>query len=399
MLSIRHTVQLCAIGAILAGCSGGASAPSLSPAASLNPSIGRSATSARHSVGLGKILSSKSGAQIFGFDVNRSGTDGLLATGNDATSDVETFDQGSASITSSYPTKNPPGNSYKVDAIVAGDVGLVTRYVVPKGKIYAKRFYDIMKPVTAQKFTASWKPPIKDIDILQAGVNQTKKKNAYFAIELKNQDQPDVIIADVASSKPAKVFHLDPNLFGGGNGPQFDIDTGTDQGVIALSPDGGAVGGAAPINVLIDLKTGKQTQFTGLNGGFYGSGYVNGLAVDSATGMAATTTELNAQVEIYDLAKQTGIFAQLPCTGSSSQINSGAGVAADPVNHLFLVTEPYNACGQGSALLVYDESANLVETITGFQFAISEPAPAINPTTRTGFAFGPHFSQLQQFFY
>ncbi|MBV9027094.1 MAG: hypothetical protein JO311_00630, partial [Candidatus Eremiobacteraeota bacterium] len=65
----------------------------------------------------------------------------------------------------------------------------------------------------------------------------------------------------------------------------------------------------------------------------------------------------------------------------------------------FLVTEPYNACGQGSALIVYDESGNLVETITGFKFAIGEPAPAINPTTRTGFAFGPQFSQLQQFFY
>ncbi|MBV9027740.1 MAG: hypothetical protein JO311_03935, partial [Candidatus Eremiobacteraeota bacterium] len=320
MSSTRYTLQVCAIGAILGGCSGGASAPSLSPAASLNPASGRAHAWARHTVGLGKILSSKSGLQIFGFDVNRSGTDGLLATANDTTSDVETFDQGSASITSSYPTKNPPGNSYKVDAIVAGDVGLVTRYVVPKGKIYAKRFYDIMNPVTAQKFTASWKPPIRDVDILQAGVNQTTGKDAYFAIELKNQDQPDVIVGDVASARPFKVFHLDPNLFGGGNGPQFDVDTGSDQGVVALSPDGGAVGGAAPVNVLIDLKTGKQTQFTGLNNGYYGSGYVNGLAVDSASGIAATTTELNAQVEFYDLAKQTGTFAQLPCTGSSSQI-------------------------------------------------------------------------------
>ncbi|MBV8198591.1 MAG: hypothetical protein JO263_10675 [Candidatus Eremiobacteraeota bacterium] len=397
-LSARLVCSI-ATAAMLAGCAGGAAPPPLTGSgASLGPSSPLH-LAGRRSVGLGKILSSKSGAQIFGFDVNRSGTDGLLATANDTTSDVETFDQGSATITGSYPTKNPPGKSYKVDAIVAGDVGLVTRYVVPKGKIYAKRFYDVMNPVTSQKFTAGWKPPIRDIDILQAGVNQTKSKNAYFAIELKNQDQPDVIVADVASTRPAKVFHLDPNLFGGGNGPQFDIDTGSDQGVIALSPDGGRVGGAAPVNVLVDLKTGKQTQFTGLNNGFYGSGYVNGLAVDSATGIAATTTELNAQVEFYDLAKQTGTFAQLPCTSNVSQINSGAGVAADPVNHLFLVTEPYNACGQGSALLVYDESGNLVESITGFKFAIGEPAPAINPTTRTGFAFGPQFSQLQQFFY
>ena len=43
---------------------------------------------------------------------------------------------------------------------------------------------------------------------------------------------------------------------------------------------------------------------------------------------------------------------------------------------------------------------NYIESITGFQFAIGEPTPAINPSKRMGWAFGgPGFSQLQQFFY
>lgn len=151
--------------------------------------------------------------------------------------------------------------------------------------------------------------------------------------------------------------------------------------------------------MIVDLKTGKETRFNGLNNGFYGSGFVNGLAVDSTTGIAATTTELNAQVEFYNLAQQSGIAAQLPCTSDTSQINSGAGIANDPVNGLFLVTETYYGCGSGSALVVYDEKGNNIETITGFKFAIGEPPPAINPTTRTGWAFGPGFNQLQQFFY
>ncbi|MGB6646280.1 MAG: hypothetical protein WBE35_14710 [Candidatus Cybelea sp.] len=132
----------------------------------------------------------------------------------------------------------------------------------------------------------------------------------------------------------------------------------------------------------------------------FGAGFVNGLAVDSSTGIAATTTELNAQVEFYDLARQTGVAAQLPCTGETSQGNSGAGIANDPVNGLFLVTDPsYCSGSQGSAILVYDEKANLVETITGFKFALGEPAPAINPGKRMGWTFGPGFNQLQQFFY
>ncbi|HVR45497.1 MAG TPA: hypothetical protein VMT95_02465 [Candidatus Binatia bacterium] len=393
-LRFGFALSACAAAAALGACSSGASAPPLAPVNSLTPSSSLAAH-AKHTVGLGKLLTTKNGGQVFGFDIDRNGTDGVLATA----SDVETFDQNNGTISKSFPKKLPPGTSYSLDAIFSGDVALVTRYVVPKGQIFAKRFYDLMNPVTAGKFTNVWTPPIRDIDVLQTGVNQVTSTGALFAIELKKQDKPVIVVSDVAKNTIAKVIHLDPNLFGGGNGPQFGQDTTTNQAVIALSPDGGRVGGEAPVNVLVDLATGKEKKFAGLNNGFFGSGYVNGLAVDSMTGVAATTTELNAQVEIYNLAQQTGIAAQLPCTGSTSQINSGAGIAADPVHGLFLVTDPSYACSSGSALVVYDEKGNNVETITGFKFAIGEPPPVINPATRTGWAFGPAFSQLQQFFY
>jgi hypothetical protein len=387
-VNLVKALSICAAVLVVAGCGGGMSA---SPPAPLRP---LPQSGVRHAVGLGKILTSK-GGQIYGFDIEQNGNGGALATAIN----VETFDQDSGTILKTFPKSPPSGTSYSFDAIVAGGVGLVTRYVVPQGSIFAKRFYNLMSPAKG-KFTGKWTPPIKDIDVLQTGVNQSTSKSALFAIELKNQDQPDVIVTNVASNKVSKVIHLDPNLFGGGNGPQFGQDVTTNQAVIALSPDGGRVGGQAPINVLVNLKTGKQKQFSGLNNGYFGSGYVNGLAVDSTTSIAATTTELNAQVEFYDLAKETGTFAQLPCTGDTSQGNSGAGIAADEVNGLFLVTDPFYCNGsQGSALVVYDEKGNLVETITGFKFAIAEPAPRINPSKRMGWAFGPGFSQLQQFFY
>ncbi len=394
VLRFRFALSACAAAASVAACSGGASAPPFAPVTSLTPSRALSAH-AEHAVGLGKLLTTKNGGQVFGFDIDRNGTDGVLATA----SDVETFDQNNGTITKSFPKKLPPGTSYKMDAIFAGDVALVTRYVVPKGQLYAKRFYDVMNPVTKNKFTNVWMPPIRDIDVVQTGVNQDTSTGALFAIELKKEDNPLIVVSDIAKNTVSKTIHLDPNLFGGGNGPQFGQDTKNNQAVIALSPDGGRVGGQAPVNVLVDLATGKQKQFSGLNNGGFGSGYVNGEAVDSTTGISATTTELNAQVEFYNLAQQTGVAAQLPCTSDTSQINSGAGIANDPVNGLFLVTDPSYACGSGSALVVYDEKGNNVETITGFKFAIGEPPPVINPATRTGWAFGPGFNQLQQFFY
>jgi hypothetical protein len=362
-----------------------------------------------HPVGLGKVLTTKDGGQIFGFDIDQDGDDGVLASAQtidsqgDVRVSVETFNQDTGKITKSFAKYEGMRHEYSLDGIFAGDVALVTHYITPKGTIYPKRRYEVMNPVTAQQFTGAWTPPIKSVDVVMAAPNQATSQSVLFIIELKNQDKPDLLVTDVAANTVSNTIHLDPNLFGLGNGPTLGQFTAGIAAVLALSPDGGAVGGAAPVNVLVDLSTGKTTQFNGYNLGPYHAGYVNGLAVDPNTGIAATDTELNAQVEFYDLNSKTGITAvQLPCTGDADQLESGSGIAIDPVNKLFLVTETYYCGGgQGSAIHVYDETGAYLETISGFNFAIGEPAPVLNPSKRMGWAFsGPSgFSQLQQFFY
>jgi hypothetical protein len=364
---------------------------------------------AGHAIGLGKVLTTADGGQIYGFDIDQAGTDGVLASAKtiddqgDVRVSMETFDEDTGAITKSFAKYTGPRNQYGVDGIFAGDVALVTHYVTPKGTTYARRLFDVMNPVTAGAFTGSWTPPLADIDIQQAVENQATSTAVLLAIELKHADKPVLIASDIARDTFANLIPLDPNLFGVGNTPRLGQFTAADTAVLALSPDGGAVHGEAPINVLVNLKSGKSTQFNGYNLGPYHAGYVNGLAVDPNTGVAATTTELNAQVEFYDLVNQTGIAAvQLPCTGSTDELNNGSGIAVDPIHKLFLVTEAYYCGGtQNGAILLYDESGKLIETITGFKFAIGEPPPALNPVKRMGWAFaGPKgFSQLQQFFY
>jgi hypothetical protein len=361
-----------------------------------------------HAVGLGKVLTTKDGGEIYGFDINQNGDDGVLASaGYDQSGNffvsMQTFDQNTGKITKKFATRNPSRNSYSVAGIYAGDVGLVTHYIIPKGQIYAKRQYDLMNPVTAEKFTGAWTPPLKDVDIQLVAENQTTSTSVVYAIELKKQDNPVLIVSNVGANTFSNVIKLDPNTFCGCDGPQLGHYAAGNEAVIALSPDGGAVGGDAPVNYIVDLGSGKTTSFQGYNNGPFHAGYVNGAATDINTGVTATDTELNAQVEFYDIAKKTGIAAvQLPCTGNSDQTYSGSGIANDPVNKLFLVTETYDACSGGttSSIHVFDESGNYIESITGFQFAIGEPPPAINPSKRMGWAFGgPGFSQLQQFFY
>jgi hypothetical protein len=357
-------------------------------------------------VGLGAVLTTSDGGEVYGFDVDQAGTDGVLASAQTVDSQgdelvsVQTFDQNTGKIKKTFARYRGLRNSYAVDGIFAGDVGLVTHYVTPKGTIYAKREFEVMNPVGGHRFTGAWTPPVADIDIQGAPENQASSTGVFFAIELKNQDAPIVFSSNVAANTFSKVIALDPATFGTCNIAQVGQYLPGNDAIFATSPDCGRVGGAPPLNVIVNLATGNLQSFNGYNNGYFHAGYVNGLAVDPNTGIGATTTELNAQVEFYNYVTQQPItLAQLPCTGNTSQLNSGSGIAVDPVNKLFLVTETYYACGPGSALIVYDESGNLIETIPGFGFFIGEPPPRLNPTTRTGWAFGPTFSQLQQFFY
>ncbi|MFY9737887.1 MAG: hypothetical protein WAK11_02435 [Candidatus Cybelea sp.] len=400
-----YLVWVCAVPVFLASCAGqsqlGAGLPQASDAAA------GGASPLGHKVGLGKVLSTKDGGQIFGFDIDQNGDDGVLASakiyGSKALVSVETFNQNSGKITRSFAVHQGARTDYNIDGIFAGDVALVTHEISRKGSLGAIRRYDVMNPVTAEKFTGAWTPPVRDTDIQEVAENQSTPTAVLFGVELEKQDKPDLIVSNIAANT-STVFHLDATLFNGANEPQIGEYTAADEAVFALSPNGGQGGqgsNGTPLNVLINLKTGKETRFSGINGGLYGAGLVNGLAVDPNTGIAATTTQVNAQVEFYDLTKQSGIAVQLPCTGPQSEENSGSGIANDPVHHLFLVTD-YLYCrgSRGSAIIVYDESGKLIETITGFPFGLDEPAPAINPSKRMGWAFGGYgFTQLRQFFY
>jgi hypothetical protein len=361
---------------------------------------------AGHRVGLGKVLSTADGGQIFGWDINEHGTDGVLTTSQDVDQppgaykvSVETFDQTKAKITHVFATHTGTRHAYLADGIFGGDVALVTHYVTPPGSIYPKRHYELMDPVTEHRFTGPWTPPVKDFDVVQNADNQSTSTSVAYGIDLKHQGKPALVVSHLARDE-SKLIHLDPNTFRVGLA-QVAQDTATNQAVLAAST--GAVGGPPPINALVDLATGYITQWNGLNNGPYGAGYVNGLAVDSGTGIACTTTELNAQVEFYDLARKTGIGVQLPGTGDADQYNSGAAVANDPVHKLFLVADPVFAPTGDSAIVVYNEHGKLIESITGFnfsnRFSVVPVRVAVNPMLRMGWVDGPDINEIQQFFY
>lgn len=274
----------------LSACNGAASHAVAAPPVSGMNRGAAFAPRPNHSGRLGVVLNTQDGGQVFGFDIGQDNDAGILSTANH----VEAFNQHTGAITQSFPRPTPPRTTYALDGIFANDLALVTRYVVPKGTIYATRYYDVVSPFTAGDFTGKWTPPIFDIDVQQGAKITNSTTSVLFAIQLKSNDRPVLVTTDIGANTVAKVIHLNPSTFGGGNGPQLGSYTVQGHAVFALSPDGGAVGGAAPVNILVDYMTGATTQFTGFNFGPFGSGYVNGMAVDPNTGVEATTTELNA---------------------------------------------------------------------------------------------------------
>jgi len=348
------------------------------------------------------------GGSIFGFDIDQHGTDGLLAigrtirTGNDDAA-VDEFDQTTGEITKVVAKLTNSPNDFVMDGIFAGDVGLTDTEVAGSQGIVP--MYEVLNPVTGGVFTGMWTPPIARDRVVGYAENQTTPTSVLFAIELNNADAPNLIVSNVAAGTFAPVIMLDPNDFGGGNQPQVAQDTVLNDAVLATSPDFGEVGGTVPPLIeTINLSTGKTTNFNGFNNGPVGAGFVNGLAVDSNTHIACTTTQLNASVEFYNLVKHTGITVSLPNTNLEDEIAFGWTVAVDQVNKLFLVTQPNDSVtGIGSAMYVYNEQGSLVEAIHGFAFSF--PGLALNPSLRIGYVSiqtdkgSPRLNQLQEFSY
>jgi len=359
---------------------------------------------------LGKVLSSAYGGQIFGFDVDQNGDDGIIddsvaLSNGGLKSAIETFDISTGKITKIVKTLvSKTSNDELVTFGIGGnDVGLVDeeRVTIKNQHVTRNDLFYLLNPVSGQQITGPWTlPDSKGALLWQLVQNQTTSTELAVVYRFTGSNAvPWLYLTDLATntilkSIPLKIFQENFLL-------TFAQDTATDEAVTAISS---YPGGPPPPNVIINLKTEKIRQFNGFNNGPYGAGGINGLAVDSTTGILCTTTELNAQVEFYKLSDGSGTWAQLPGTGDASQLNSAWSVTNDPVNHLFLVTQPVSSTGGNSAVYVYDEKGNLKETVNGFTFNINLPPSfglkiVLNPNKRIAWVQGANPNQLQQFFY
>jgi len=375
--------------------------------------LGRPATGAAQSgetapVGAGStMVHSMFGGQIFGFDIDQNGTEGVLSesqgiAGGKVLAAVETFDQASGKILK-VVSKTETKDDFLTLGIVGTSIGLVEREHV-QGLFVTERIYEELNPVGTNRFTGEWRPPLASDDIiLGVSRNQGVATTAVLAFENDaNNFSTFVFGSNVGANTFEPAVTLTDPTFMFSDLPAVAYDSTTNEVVVAASD--GAVGGPPPVFALVDLTTGAVNEFTGIPGPPpFRQGSINGLAVDSEDGIACTTTELDFRVEFYNLKTQTGFAVVLP--GASGQLQSGSDVEFDPVHKLFFVAQSVSSTGPGSSIQVYNPQGRLVESLNGFNFSnasnVVSTHIALNPRNRSGYVDGPDpgVTEIQSFTY
>ena len=354
------------------------------------------------SAGPGKVIvHSKFGGQIFGFDIDQNGSEGLLSesqllpNGNYLAAS-ETFSQKTGQILK-VVAETQTLDDFVTMGVVGTSVGLVEHEHV-QGIYVVSRTFNTLNPLSGNKFTGVWTPAIgKEHIIMPGGVSRSQGQPnvAVFAYDNSGSFIPWVFSSNVAANTFSPVVKITDSLDFGSVPPPIGYDSTTNQAVL-----GGGDGcfGCLPVIGLADLADGTFSEFTGI-----GYGFVNGLAVDSQDGIFCTTTEDDASAEFYDLSTQSGFTVVLPGSGEQ-QIFSGADVEYDPIHKVFLVAQPVSSSAPtGSTIYVYDINGNLKETLNGFSFSNAFTVVgvhiALHPSQRSGYVDGPTTGEIQSFTY
>ena len=360
---------------------------------------GQSSSRQQPAIGPGNVVVHTAlGGFILGYDIDQNGSEGLLAEsltladGKDNAA-IETFDQKTGKILKIVKQLNDSKSDFVALGIFGNSTGL-SEYEHVSNLFVDKRVYGVLNPLGSNQITGSWTPPFNRADsIIQAmAQSQGSPNTAVLAFRNQLDDFSSYVFAsNVAANTFGSVIRINDSIFDYNNSPVMAYDSATNQAVLGSS--NGCFGCFTEIG-LVDLATGVLTTFPGL-----GFGSVNGIAVDSATGIACTATEDDFSVEFYDLATQQGIIVPIP--GATNQLQSGQDVELDPIHRLFLVGQEFTSTGgSGSSIQVFDEHGTYVESINGLSLPASPVLIALHPSKRAGFVLvTPELTSLQSFTY
>lgn len=347
------------------------------------------------------IVRGKFGGNIFGFEVDPNGTEGLLceAVGNPdgtVTAAVETFDQTTGKIIRVLNKSNTQDDF--IAWSVTGSIGLFEHEHV-NGIFNIRRTFHIIDPLAGNEVNGRWTPPIDSTQI----VNQVKAaldgspNVAVYALSVSTGVNPVVFSSNLSDNTFGPAIEITDLNFTTEAPPIIAFDPIRNQAILGHDKPSPFI--EPPLIGFVDLATGSFKVRTGL-----GLGVINGVAVDSEDGILCTDTSFDSAVQFYDLSDFSGISVLLPGADPQTSTASGGDIEFDPINKLFLVAQEFSdgSLTRGSSIQVYDLAGNLVESIDrlNFQggFNVFPVHITLNPSRRMGFVNGPDLTTAIQSF-
>ena len=158
----------------------------MTPAGGVTPATHLAAI--RNAASLGPVLKTSDGGQIFGFDIDQNGNDGVLASASLTQASVQTFNETTGKITKTLGVvkgkKAVKGDDYVADGIFAGDVGLVDfQKAGILGRTPTKDMYHLLNPVTKNSLNGKWVPPLKLFNVVEWTPNQSTDTSVVFGYQ------------------------------------------------------------------------------------------------------------------------------------------------------------------------------------------------------------------------
>ncbi|MGH9495289.1 MAG: hypothetical protein ACRD3B_09850 [Candidatus Sulfotelmatobacter sp.] len=312
-----------------------------SAAFKLNPAAGPS----------GVIVKSRFGGQIFGYDIDQNGTEGVLSESKDLPNGnflaaVETFDQTTGKIVK-VVIQTQSQDDFITLGVVGTSVGMVEREH-EISFLNIQRIFSVMNPLSSNALTGKWNPPLGKTHLLsEVSRTQGAANAAIFAQDNSSSFIPWIFSSNVATNKFGPIVKITDSDNFGSIIPPIAYNPQTN---LAYLGGGNGCFGCLPMFGVADLSKNTFSEFRGS-----GFGFVNGIAVDPADNLLVTTTEDDASVEYYDLVTQNALAVFALANTGGNQFFSGADVEFDPINKLFLVAQPNSSsASSGSTIYVYD---------------------------------------------
>ena len=190
----------------------------------------------------GVLVHSQFGGQIFGFDIDQNGTEGLLAENKTAEqweciwprSKPLTRRPAKSSTWCEFPQPSNTQDDFITMGVVGSSVGLFEHEIVSH-QFVSRRTFGTLNPLSLNKVNGVWTPPIGAQHIIMPGGvshNQGVPNVAVFAYDNSDNFIPYVFSSNVANNTFGPVVMITDSTNFGSVPPPIGYDSVTNQAIL-----------------------------------------------------------------------------------------------------------------------------------------------------------------------